>query len=166
MISEIQKIQGNLSLTPEEIQQVILLLMWSPTALAWSLYPDAMLTNYPIQRDLVDSNTRRSADLICRNYFLGVLYSLFKRNFQHPELHAQFYLVYGLREIEILEKLIVKSSTGIELQGELPLRQAIVQMDMTYIGSDKDEFVMIIPFASSPQPWQSSTTSNDTDIES
>jgi Restriction endonuclease len=164
-LSEIQRIQGDLILSPEEVHQVILLLKWSPTALAWSLYPNEMLANYPIQRDLVDIHTRESADLICRNYFLSVLYSIFKSNFRRPELRKHFYSAYGLREIETLDKLIIKSSTGIEVQGELKLRQAIIEMDKRYIDSDTDQLAMIIPFDSSPEPWEPTTKSSDEAFE-
>ncbi|PSN17986.1 hypothetical protein C7271_14880 [filamentous cyanobacterium CCP5] len=155
-ISQIQQIQGGMILSPEEVQQVILLLKWSPTALAWSLYPNEMLVNYSVQKDLVDMDVGERGDLLCRNYFLSVLYVIFKSNFRRPELHNHFYNIHGLREIETIERLIVKSHTGIEFQGELELRQAIIPLDM---GSDAEQLVMAIPFNSSSEPWESTSES-------
>jgi len=165
-LSEIQQIQGGLPLSPEEVHQVILLLKWSPEALAWSLDPHEMLVNSPIQMSLVNSDTQESANLLFRNYFFSVLYILFQNDFRNPEFYTHFYTDYGLREIETLEKLIVKSSTGIEFEGELKLRQAIIVMGKKYINSDVDLPVMIIPLDSSPEPWESTTESVEENFES
>ena len=161
LVSEIQKIQGGLLLSPTQVQQVILLLKWSPTALAWSLYPNEMLVNYPVQRNLVSNSIKNSTDLVCQNYFLSCLYTLFKSNFNHSDLYKHFYEVYGLREIETLEKLIVKSHKGVEFEGELVLRRAIVELDKDYIGSEENHFISIIPLDSSQEPWEYSSIADD-----
>jgi hypothetical protein len=165
-LSEIQRIQGGLLLAPEEVEQVVLLLRWSPTALAWSLYPNELLVNFSTQITLVDSNIQQGAYLASRNYFLSSLYTLFKNDFFTPEFYAHFYTGYDLREIETLQKLIVKSSTKIEFQGELKLREVLIPLDKSYINSEVDQLVRLIAFDSSPQPWEFTIESTKESFES
>lgn len=163
MVLEIQKIQVNLNLTPEDIEKVVLLLKWSPTALAWALYPNEMLVN---PRDLVNNLIRNSTELICRNYFLGGLYSLFKSDFRRPQLRAQFYQVHGLREIETLERVVIKSAEGVELQDDLNLRQAIIPLAEDYVDPDGSEWAMALALDSTPEPWEPSTHISNEEITS
>jgi len=164
-LSEIQRIQGGLLLAPEEVEQVVLLLRWSPAALEWSLYPNELI-NFSTQIPLVDSNIQESAYLAYRNYFLSGLYTLFKNDFYTQELYTHFYTGYDLREIETLQKLIVKSSTKIEFQGELKSREALIPLDKSYINSEVDQLVRVIALDSSLQPWEFTIESTKENFES
>jgi hypothetical protein len=164
-LSEIQRIQGGLPLAPEEVEQVVLLLRWSPSALNWSLYPNELI-NFSTQIPLVDSNIQESAYLAYQNYFLSGLYTCFKNDFYTKKFYTHFYTGYDLREIETLQKLIVKSSTKIEFQGELKSREALISVDKSYINSEVDQLVRVIVLDSSLQPWESTVESTKENFES
>ena len=155
-VSEIQRIKGGLVLSPKQVDEVILLLKWSPGALNWSLNSQETLINSS-QMDLVNIDTQKEANLLYTNYFLSGLYTFFKYDFCNPLLHTHFYTVYGLREIETLQELIIKSSTGIELKSQFTERQHIIAPGKISTDLDVDPLIMITIFDSSSEPWESTT---------
>jgi len=165
-LSQIQRIKGGLVLSTEDVHQAILLLKWSPRALSWALYAQEILVDFPFQKSLVNSDIQKNTDLLCRNYFFSILHAFFKNDFYTPELYRHFFTVYGLTEIETLEKLIVKSFKGIEFEGELKLKQRLIVMDKKYINSDVDELIMINIFDSSSELSESRTESVEENFES
>jgi hypothetical protein len=164
MLKEIQKNQGDLVLSVKDIEQVLLLLKLSPSALAWALHPNETLINQREDRDLL-INIREQVDLMNRNYFISELYSYFKKDFDNPYFHSQFYQVHGIREIEAVESLIVKSATGVELQGESRLRLGILPLADGFVSPYGIPWITVAILDHTPQPWENSAgTENSDDV--
>jgi hypothetical protein len=120
LVDKIRVIQGNLPLSPEDIPEIILLLRWSPNALARALDPDPMIVTHRkegTQPENVDRNDRI--------YFLRQLYEALAIDFRKTALKHYFYQTRGIRELETLQKVVVKNENEIVAQNESRERRAI-----------------------------------------
>ena len=151
MVAEIQKIQGNMPLSNEGVQKICLLIRWSPTALAWALHPDSMIVEHRKDENLKSTKFKKTSDEFCESYLLRKLFSFFKSDFQRTPLREQFHEVYGLREVETIERMIIKDSKGVVLEGDLYEGLSIGQLQEGYVGPDGSNWALMSAFKAMPE---------------
>lgn len=151
MVAEIQRIQGNLPLTRDDVQDTIKLLRWSPSALLWAVQPDMHITTHRTAKDFRGDNGTNQFD---RNYFIRMLYGSLRRDWLNLIPRAYFSDVCGLREIETTQQVKVKSKAQVELQADLHERIGIAQLVDSLVGPDGTNKILVLLVENAPQPWE------------
>ncbi|WP_379134098.1 hypothetical protein [Paenibacillus sp. sgz500958] len=145
LISKIQEIQKGLKLSENEVDIVLTLLRFSPTAFASSLYPEEMITTH-YEQGITDERIA-SFD---RKYFLKMLYDGLLIDFNNPHLTKYFYEVRGLREIESNHIIKVKGDKETILNDQISNRKGIGQLADEYGGG----YIQILVLDDHPEPWE------------
>lgn len=151
MVAEIQKVQGNIPLSPEAVQKARLLIRWSPSALLWALQPDTMIVEHRTDKDLENEDFRKTSDEFCESYLLRKLFDFFKRDFRRVPLREQFHEVYGLREVETIQRTIIKDSKGIVLEGDSYEGLSIGQLEDGYVSPEGSNWALLAAFKIAPE---------------
>jgi hypothetical protein len=148
LISEVQRLQGNVSLTEEEADDLIRLLKLSPSALINLLVPVESILSHRAQAGAV-ANT---GDLYRHDVktLFDTAYSSLADDFRNPSLKEYFYAVRGVRELEVYQHVRVKTGEKVELEGDLSDRMAILRTTPELGGI----FVLVSVLESAPQPWE------------
>ncbi len=145
LLAEIQRIQGGFPLPPDDVNEALQLLRWSPIGLAHALRPDPML----VQHRTGDTTPDTDMDRLDRNYFFGMLYSSLARDFRDWALGKYLHEIRGLREIEVSRVVTVKSESAVVLEG--------ASSERIRVGKMRDEeggmYISALLFDTAPQPW-------------
>jgi hypothetical protein len=122
LVEQIQRIQIDLPLLPEDINDIITLLKYSPTALSYALDTDPLFSGHrnDVHVQIIDQFDRK--------HFLRTLHDALAFDFRRPELSRYFYEGRGLREIRVVTEQTIKSDTGTILTAKLPYRFNIVPL--------------------------------------
>lgn len=150
-LAEIQSIQGNLPLSVSDIQDAIKLLKLSPSALLWAIQPDQMIVTH---RNNPKFNQETTMDLFDRNYFFSNLYRSLRFDLTSPIARNYLIDVFKVREIETKQKIIVKSSKGIELEENLQDRLGIALLVDGLLGPDGSSYILMSLMENAPEPWE------------
>ena len=146
-VSEIQRIQGNLPLPPEDIKIAIQLLRWSPEALFWALTPDPMITIHRSQQGFLNKPIIDTHD---RNYFFRMLCRGLMHDFGPPPIAKYFFEDRKIRSIETTQTVIIECESKGSLKGEIHEKQHVVQMANEYGGG----YVGVLALDDAPRPWE------------
>jgi hypothetical protein len=149
-IAEIQRIQGNLVLSLQDVQVAIRLLKWSPSAVLWAVQPDGMIVTHR-------NDPKGSADDVMnrfdRNYFFRQLYRSLGADLKHPIPRAYLLDVFNIREIQTKQRIVVKSSIGVELESDLDDRLGIGYLADNLTGPDGGNNILMLLLENAPEPW-------------
>ncbi|HEV2913262.1 MAG TPA: hypothetical protein VGX92_08100 [Pyrinomonadaceae bacterium] len=162
-VAQIQKIQGNLPLSSPDVQDAIKLLRWSPSAVLWAVQPDPMIVTHRNDPNFKDDE---SMDRFDRNYFFRQLYGSLRNDLAHPIARAYLLDVYKVREIETKQKIIIKSSTNVELESDLHERLGVGELADNLRGPDGSNKILLLLMENAPEPWEvpaGNEKSQDTD---
>jgi hypothetical protein len=162
-VAQIQKIQGDLPLSHEDIQDAIKLFRWSPSALLWAVQPDPMIVTH---RNLPDFKNNEQMDHFDRNYFFRQLYQSLKNDMTYHIPRRYLIDTFKIREFETKQKVRVKSSVGIELESDLHERMGIGELAEPYRGPDGSNFILMLLMENAPQPWEVAAWNFDAKKES
>ncbi|MHB8840689.1 MAG: hypothetical protein ACYC56_02675 [Candidatus Aquicultor sp.] len=150
LISEIQRIQGGLVLSPEDIEEISNVLKISPHALSKALRPDPIVIALNAQPGLDGADL----DKFKASYFMVQLYFELAEDFKSSSfLFKYFYETRGLREIDILQKIQVKSETGIELDREMRQRRGLEKAFSVIDEEIMDGYLPSLLPDNTPEPW-------------
>jgi hypothetical protein len=151
MVEQIQRIQGGLPLSQTDVEDVVKLLRWSPSAVLWAVQPDAMIVT---SRTDEKFKTDAQIDQFHRNYFFSVLYRSLRYDLTHPLGRAYLLDDCHIREIETAQNVIVKSSAGVQLTSDLHERLGIGQTADGYVGPDGSSYILVSILEGAEQPWE------------
>jgi len=151
MVGQIQRIQGGLPLSETDVEDAVKLLRWSPSAVLWAVQPDEMFVNYRTDEKF---KSDVQVDRFHRNYFFRELYRSLRHDLTHPLGRAYLLDDCHIREIETSQKVIVKSSTGIQLASDLHERLGIGQTADGYVGPDGSSYILLLLLEGAEQPWE------------
>jgi hypothetical protein len=154
LVSEVQKIQGDLPLTAAEADALVEVLKLSPSALVNCLHPVQMIVQHRTGKDKVSDADVDRADV--RRLF-NLAYQHLIDDFRNPVLAGYFFKVRGIREIETFEKVKVKSREKVEMEAELSSRAGIGVLVEEYGGG----FIHIAVLDGTDEPWASSDPDMD-----
>lgn len=145
LVAKIQEIQGGVPLTGEQVNDLIALLHLTPTGLLLLLHPIGFIVIHRTVEpsELVYDKVNR-ADVMT---LFQTVYDALLHDFKQPVLKP-FYFERGIREIEHQQRLILKSDTCIEREGQVSARIGIHSEEL---GGGLTH-VFVIPDA--PQPWE------------
>lgn len=147
-VYEIQKIQGEISFSEEEIQEIIQLLHWSPEAVAYATQADPRLAMRRTQ-DIVYQNADR-LDKSDRHYFMRNLYLCLLRNFETDGMQTYFGEHRKVVELETQQTIKVKNKQGVVLEGSLRHRLRITKLADDLGG----RYALVHLINDVPEPWE------------
>jgi hypothetical protein len=147
LLAEIQRIQGNLPLSSQDVQTAIQLMRWSPEALLWSLKHDPMLTTHRVDPKFSITNDINAHD---RNYFLQVLSKGLMLDFRKKAFSKYFFIRRQMRSINITRTIEVTLDSGRILKGQTYEKQAVGQLVEEYGGG----YVLMLGIDEKPRPWE------------
>lgn len=145
-LEEILKMQGELTLSEEETKEALELMRISPSALMAFIYPDQFIVQHRTE-GVIDEGIDRND----KAYFFRKLYNGIRTDFMKRGLEEYFFDIRGLREIEIIEKMMIKSDKQVVLDLNTKERRAIGQMSEEYGGL----YVQVLVLDHTPEPWDS-----------
>jgi hypothetical protein len=123
------KVQHGLELNPEDVDEALQLMRWSPCALQYALTPDPMIVQH--RKDYPDEQRLNVYD---RKQFMRSLYKWFVRDFMEPQLARYFAVDRGLTEINQTLRLRIHNAGGVVREAEVSERNAIVQLGEPWNG--------------------------------
>lgn len=148
LLEDISRIQGNLPIPSERSKDLIALLRISPSALLRCLHPLPMIVQHRKgDTEVVDSRI----DAEDFRTLMNAAYQCLSADFREPALSGYLFYVRGLRELDRRESVVVKSASGVALQGELASRLRIA------LGSDDfgGRFMGMHLVSDAAEPWES-----------
>jgi hypothetical protein len=150
LVAEIQRIQGNLPLSSEDKDLVIKILKWSASAMLYSVQPDEMIVSHRLDPKFVPDERMDRFD---RNYFFGQVYRSINSDLnKHPARHYLLEM-FKIREIHSKQKILVKSSDGVELETDLDQRVGIGYLADGFRGPDGSNTILMLLMEDAPEPW-------------
>ena len=145
LLAEACRIQEQLDLSAEEVEDALKLMRWSPRALLYALTPDPMIVTH--RRKEPPNEQFVAAD---RKQFLRCLYRAFLWDFEMGDLAEYFHRVRGLREVDRAQEIVVKSGEAVAHRGLVRQRMMVGQMEEKAGGG----YVMIQGDEAAPEPWE------------
>lgn len=155
LLGEICQLQGGLKLSESNEEVALFLLKRSPSALAFSMRPNPMLTNSLTQF----TERPPSVDLHAEQYFLQSLNDGFTNDFKQPSLSDYFHNTCGIVEIEKNSTVKIKSKSEVAIELSLKDRYRIAQADESIGGG----LIHISLINDAPEPWEPRLESGQTD---
>lgn len=146
LLSQICKIQENISIPEEFKEDCIKILKWSPSALRWSLEPEVMIVTHRGG----GKSFHESIEKEDTSYFLQKLISLFSVDFKSKDLKEFFFKSCEIVELESNYRLKIKSKTKLELDMEYKERTGLAQMTEEY----NNQIIHVRIFNEQPDPWE------------
>lgn len=146
LLSQICKIQENISIPEEYKDDCIRILKWSPSALRWSLDPDVMIVSHRGG----GKSFHESIEKEDTSYFLQKLISLFSVDFKSKDLKNFFFKSCEIVELESNYRLKIKSKTKLELDMEYKERTGLAQLTEEY----NNQIIHVRIFNEQPDPWE------------
>lgn len=148
LVAEIQRIQGGLPLTPEDINDVIKMLRWSPSAVLQAVQPDEMIV---LNRK---GEVNEQFNRFQRNYFFRELYRSLRHDLTHSLGRAHLLDTCRIREVETTQKVTIKSGAGVQLQSDLHERIGIGLAADGLVGPDGSPYLLVLMMEDAGQPWE------------
>jgi hypothetical protein len=148
-IDTILKIQGDIPLDNQQFADLENLLKLSPSSIPLLLHPIEMITHGRNQEDFAPDDRLNREHI---KFLFNAAFSALHRDFTVGALSGYFYKVRGIREIESLQSIKVKSNQKITLEGNLLSRIGIAIAVEDMGGS----FLHISLINDTLQPWESS----------
>lgn len=161
-VAEIQRIQGNLPLAPEDIELAMRMLKWSPSALLWAVQPDEMIVTH---RNDPSFKSDASMDRFDRNYFFRQLHRCLSFDLKNHIARSYLLDVFQIREVQSQEKVIVKSSNGVELESDLNQRIGIGFLADALKGPDGTNSILMLMMENAPEPWDVAAWKKKEEVE-
>src|SRR5665647_1122184 len=146
LLSQICRIQENISIPEKYKDDCIKILKWSPSALRWSLEPDIMIVNHRSG----GKSFHESIEKEDTSYFLQKLISLFSFDFRSKDLKDYFFKSCEILELESNYRLKIKSKTKLELDMEYKERTGLAQLTKEY----NNQIIHVRIFNEQPDPWE------------
>lgn len=146
LLSQICKIQENISIPEEYKDDCIKILKWSPSAFRWFLEPDAMIVSHRGE----GKSFHESIEKEDTSYFLQKLISLFSIDFRSKDLKDYFFKSCEIFELESNYRLKIKSKTKLELDMEYKERTGLAQLTEEY----NNQIIHVRIFNGQPDPWE------------
>ena len=144
--------QGGITLSKELVREALTLLRWSPSALAWALRPDMMLT-----RTASDGITNPTFEESSVRYFRLQLLQRASADFHASALYEAYFERLGLTELETRRVVRFKSMRETVLELDLSERFGIKRC-APEMGA---QFAGIWLVADAPEPWNWPTSSRN-----
>lgn len=144
LVHAIARLQGELPLPPDVVQESVSLLRWSPTAIAWGVRPDQMLIGHrrtPEERASAGANDVR--------YFRLQLLRHAVDDFVNGSYAESHFELLDLREVEFIRRAKFKSKSRVELEVEVAERVAVARGAPEFGGG----IVKIWVHENAPEPW-------------
>lgn len=142
-VGYVSQVQGGMPIQAPDHQTILHIVGLSPSALAYSVQPDPMITSHRVnQPAIIDSNfdAQDSATL------LRSLIERLERDFNESHFSHYFYTLRGLREIETNKTVAVKSAEETLFERAVGMRHGIGEW---HAGG----YVHLAVMYNAPQPW-------------
>ena len=146
-IKMISKIQGDLQFSDDLMDLSIKIIKISPSALLYSITPDPMIVTHRTKNPKIVNDEFDEFD---RRIFKRGLFKQLSNDFEQAPLKEYFYETIGIREIENIQKVLIKSKSKLEIQEEYNIRMGIGAADQSIGGG----YISILLLDNAPQPWE------------
>lgn len=143
LVSEIQKIQGGLSLSKEDIKKTIKLFKWFPSSLAWMLEPDEGFINANKQKETVDK-AELDIESIIRNDFFQKIISIGLNDLRYEFPRIYLKEVHGIDTFSTARKIIFKKDSKIEETISINEMKKIAVLADDWVGPDGSKYIMTL----------------------
>lgn len=128
LFNHIIDIQGGVSIPEEKYQDCLQILIWSPTALDWSLNPDPNIVNHRSNGSAIDPMFEK----FDTDYFIKKLYDLISDDFRKSYMSNYFFVNCGLIEVDTASIIIIKNEGGTQITDQTRERLGLVKMGEEY----------------------------------
>lgn len=143
LVSEVQKIQGGISLSDEDIEKIIKLFKWFPSALAWMLNPDEVFINANKEKESVNQFELDIETIIRNNFFQKVIsIGLSDLRYEFPRIYLKE--IHGIETFSTTKRFIFKKDLKIEETIVINELNQIAVLADDFVGPDGSKYVMTL----------------------
>lgn len=146
MLNAVCTTQGGLFLNQEEKNKALEIISWSPSALAYSIHPDPMLTNHR----RLDVANHEDIDLLDASYYMQKITTHLIGDFKRQEFHEYFFKKRNIVEIESNQTMRIKSNKAVLSEIAFKERLVLGETDET-LGST---LVLMRAINNGEEPWE------------